>query len=411
MDTWEPTRAAGLRRLANFVPKAGRDYAKLRNYDLGPGRHEHVSTLSPWIKHRLILEEEVIQSVLQRHSFAAAEKLIQEVFWRTYWKGWLELRRSVWQDYREQVRRLTNALDHDHDLRSRWEEASEGRTGIDCFDAWSRELIDTGYLHNHARMWFASIWIFTLDLPWELGADFFLRHLLDGDPASNTLSWRWVAGLQTRGTAYLARPDNIARYTEGRFDPGHRLARVARPLDGPAPPAPSAPPEPAHWDANAPTGLLLTEEDLHPAFLFHDRAQFRGVAILQATERRSPLAVAPRVTNFVDGALRDALDRLANHGQGLVGPAHETDSVDAIVAWANELSLRQIVTAYVPTGPTSDVIENLGEKLADHNIALVPVLREWDRRAWPHATRGFFQFREKIPRILAQVQDAASPAV
>ena len=94
-----------------------------------------------------------------------------------------------------------------------------GATGIDCFDAWARELVATGYLHNHARMWFASIWIFTLRLPWELGADFFLRHLIDGDPASNTLSWRWVAGLQTAGKTYLATAENIARFTGGRFAP------------------------------------------------------------------------------------------------------------------------------------------------------------------------------------------------
>ncbi|WP_238189582.1 FAD-binding domain-containing protein [Methylobacterium frigidaeris] len=68
-------------------------------------------------------------------------------------------------------------------------------------------------------MWFASIWIFSLRLPWELGAEFFLRRLLDGDPASNTLSWRWVAGLHTRGRPYLARRDNIRDFTEGRHDP------------------------------------------------------------------------------------------------------------------------------------------------------------------------------------------------
>ena len=68
-------------------------------------------------------------------------------------------------------------------------------------------------------MWFASIWIFTLRLPWALGADFFLRHLIDADAASNTLSWRWGAGLQTVGKTYLARTENIARYTNGRFAP------------------------------------------------------------------------------------------------------------------------------------------------------------------------------------------------
>ncbi len=77
-------------------------------------------------------------------------------------------------------------------LRRAYERAVEGRTGIDGFDDWARQLVETGWLHNHTRMWFASIWIFTLRLPWALGAAFFLRHLLDGDPASNTLSWRWV---------------------------------------------------------------------------------------------------------------------------------------------------------------------------------------------------------------------------
>jgi deoxyribodipyrimidine photo-lyase len=67
-------------------------------------------------------------------------------------------------------------------------------------------------------MWFASIWIFTLGLPWRIGADFFYRHLLDGDAASNTLSWRWVAGLHTRGKAYAAESWNIEKFTGGRFN-------------------------------------------------------------------------------------------------------------------------------------------------------------------------------------------------
>ena len=106
-------------------------------------------------------------------------------------------------------------------MRAGYRAAIDGETGIECFDAWSAELCETGYLHNHARMWFASIWIFTLKLPWRLGADFFYRHLLDGDAASNTLSWRWVAGLHTRGKPYAARADNIATYSGGRFTPGH----------------------------------------------------------------------------------------------------------------------------------------------------------------------------------------------
>jgi deoxyribodipyrimidine photo-lyase len=84
------------------------------------------------------------------------------------------------------------------------ERAVNGQTGLTCFESWVTELVETGYLHNHARMWFASIWILTLGLPWRLGAVFLYRHLLDGDAASNTLGWRWVAGLQTRGKPYPA---------------------------------------------------------------------------------------------------------------------------------------------------------------------------------------------------------------
>ena len=228
-----PTREEALRRLSAFVPKAGRDYASKRNYDL-PG-HPHVSVLSPYIRHRLVTEEEVLRAILGRHSLAAAEKSVQEVLWRTYWKGWLELRPTVWADYRRSLKAALDRVQTEGGLRRDWEAACKGETGLDAFDHWARELTTTGYMHNHARMWFASIWIFTLRLPWELGADFFLRHLLDGDPASNTLSWRWVAGLQTPGKHYLARPDNIATYTEGRFRPTG-LDVTAAPLSGPRTP-------------------------------------------------------------------------------------------------------------------------------------------------------------------------------
>lgn len=399
MMSWTPTRDAALRRLDQFVPRAGRAYAKLRNFDRGPGRHEDVSTLSPWIRHRLILEEEVIAAISRRHSFSAADKFIQEVFWRTYWKGWLERRPGVWQAYRAQVRTHVDRLDRDAGLRSRWEEATQGRTGIECFDAWSKELIETGYLHNHARMWFASIWIFTLELPWELGADFFLRHLLDGDPASNTLSWRWVAGLQTRGKTYLARPDNIAKYTDGRFGTTSGLAARAVPLEGPPAPPAIAVPVATDRDGTVPTGLLVTEDDLHPMSLFARELPFRSAALMSATDRRSPLDVGPLVREFVQGAMADTRDRLGSASGTVSEP---TDSVGSIVDWARGAGLRQIVTAYTPVGPTAEALGDLRTALAEHDIAVSPVLRDFDQTAWQHTTRGFFQFREKIPAILAR---------
>ena len=204
-----PTRAAALARLEEFLPHAGR-YAADRNF-VRPG-HPNISRLSPWVQKRLLLEEEVVDAARERWSFEAVEKFVQEVYWRTYWKGWLEQRPEAWSRWVEAVPRLRDALSAGQ--RSTLEAALAGRTGIAGFDDWARELVATGYLHNHARMWFASIWVFTLKLPWELGAAFFYEHLFDGDVASNTLSWRWVAGLQTPGKTYVARADNIAHYTD-----------------------------------------------------------------------------------------------------------------------------------------------------------------------------------------------------
>ena len=214
LPDFPPTREAALARLNAFLPAAGR-YAAERNF-VRPG-NDQVSKLSPWLQKRLLLESEVVAAARERWPLAAVEKFVQEVYWRTYWKGWLEQRPAAWARWRESVPRLTDALSGEQ--RATWEAARAGRTGIAGFDAWAQELVATGYLHNHARMWFASIWIFTLRLPWELGAAFFYEHLLDGDAASNTLSWRWVAGLQTPGKTYLARADNIAHYTEGRHVP------------------------------------------------------------------------------------------------------------------------------------------------------------------------------------------------
>jgi len=395
---WPPTRAEGLMRLEAFLPCAGVGYAKNRNYDRGASRHSDVSTLSPWIRHRLITEEETVAAVLNRHRYASAEKFIQEVCWRTYWKGWLELRPSIWQQYRAQMRQQVDALEHDPGMRSRWEESTKGNTGIACFDAWAKELAETGYLHNHARMWFASIWIFTLGLPWTLGADFFLRHLLDGDPASNTLSWRWVAGLQTRGKTYLARTDNIAKYTDGRFPPTHGLARTAPPLAEPPLPRPLPPPAPAPPNTSLPTGLLVTEEDLGPACLLGQCAQIESVAMIRTTANRSPLPLSPNVTEFVAGGLADAAVRVADLSPSPLGPL--IDEPEEVVTWAKECGLHQVVYAYVPIGPTREIIDRIGEGMAEAAIPFLPVLRAWDRWFWPHATRGFFPFKARIPEGL-----------
>tara|TARA_Y100001934_G_scaffold171328_1_gene203305 strand:+ start:2021 stop:3274 length:1254 start_codon:yes stop_codon:yes gene_type:complete len=401
-STWLPTRDEGLRRLETFLPYAGREYARLRNFDDGPGRHVHVSTLSPWIRHRLLPESEVVNAVLKRHRFKASEKFIQEVFWRTYWKGWLELRPSVWHRYQSDLEQLIDRLKRDDELHFRFSRATSGETGVQCFDEWANELTEHGYLHNHSRMWFASIWIFWFGLPWQLGADFFLRNLLDGDPAANTLSWRWVAGLQTRGKAYIARPDNIAKFTRGKFRPNEVALAKAPPISGPPDPIPRQIDVRTDWNRTRRTGLLLTEDDLSPEFLRFPVDGFEGLATLNSSQGRSPLGVSNTVAAFVDGAFNDTLGRIRSVAGRSTGHVLQTSSVYNLVDWARRAQIEQFVTPYSPVGPAQDALDVLERKLAPLGIGLERILRSSDALAWPKATHGFFRFRKIIPTLIRQ---------
>ncbi|MCY7412811.1 MAG: DNA photolyase [Salinibacterium sp.] len=414
---FNPPRAAGLARLADFVPRAGRAYAADRNLDRGPDERSNVSTLSPWVRHRLVTERDVAEAVLQRHSLDAASKFVQEVYWRTYWKGWLELRPSVWARYAAAVEPALAGLSAAD--RASYDAAVTGSTGIEGFDDWARELVETGYLHNHARMWFASIWIFTLRLPWQLGADFFMRHLLDGDPASNTLSWRWVGGLQTVGKTYLATAQNIDFATGGRFRPSGLATRaIALDNDGPAPtPIPAPQPEPLPGGRAA---LLLHEDDLHAESLASAfeaaGAQVVAVAAPSAGEPRSPLSAgsadgskaasvpapsSPLVVTFTAGALTDGRDRAGAH-YAIGTTALDGLTASAVLPWLRAHSLTALVTPHAPVGPVRDRLDRLAIDLAAEGVTLARVLRPWDARAWPHATRGFFSFREQIPALLRE---------
>ena len=390
MIQFPPTRAAALSRLAAFAPRAGRAYAANRNADL-PG-HPHVSNLSPYLGHRTLTEAEVLAHILTLHSPTAAEKFIAEVFWRTYWKGWLERRPGVWGQYKSGLNAALNRIQTESRLHDDWQSACLGTTGIGCFDHWARELVQTGYLHNHARMWFASIWCFTLRLPWELGADLFLRHLLDGDPASNTLSWRWVAGIQTPGKTYLARADNIAFYTGGRFNPTG-LAKVAVPLPGPSLPTLGPVPQSNPWPEGGRIGLLLTAEDLSPDWLL-DPITPVATATLPAAPR-SPLDTAPGVTEFTNALIGDCLTRQKN-----LGPVTQVPDVAALVTWARDQRLDSLITAHIPTGPAADQMSGLRPALAVQAIRLHSLIRSYDAQAWPHASHGFFKFRDAIPGLL-----------
>jgi deoxyribodipyrimidine photo-lyase len=396
------TREAGEERLREFIPRMGEQYTRERNFDIGAGAHQHVSQLSPYVRRRLILEQELLEAALAAHGLRRAEKFIQEVFWRGYFKGWLEQRPAVWHNYRSRLVACLREVQTDSALAARVNQAEAGRTGLDYFDAWVRELVDTGYLHNHARMWFASIWIFTLKLPWQIGADFFYRHLLDGDPASNTLGWRWVAGLHTRGKSYEAEAGNIARFTRHRFSPlPNELARVEHGLEHTEPEglpdcvALRAVRDP---DPSLASVILITEEDCRIEDFDLHSFDVRGVATLEASALRSPQAVSQSVMRAEQQALADTAQRAGGPCISL-----RAEKPRDLVEWAASLGARQIITPYIPQGPLRDWIDEAEPALRAAELVFCELTREWDRQVWPHSNAGFFKLKQRIPDIVKRL--------
>ncbi|MEL6288057.1 MAG: FAD-binding domain-containing protein [Pseudomonadota bacterium] len=411
--TFTPTRAAGLERSQAFAASAGRAYASTRNHDYGPGNRSNVSCLSPWLRHRLVLEREVIADVLAEHSPNGAEKFIAEVFWRTYFKGWLEHRPEVWDVYLHDVGEIDAAWRADPEQAAALEAALAGETGIACFDAWIEELVTYGYLHNHTRMWFASIWIFTLRLPWQLGADFFLRHLLDGDPASNTLSWRWVGGLHTKGKTYLATASNIVRFTDGRFGRGPQLSRQL------ADQAPALDEDEEHdrgvldfsdVPGTGPCVLLIGEDDCSAETLTFRASPVAIIASHAASMRSPATAVSAAVMGFTDSAIQNAAERASAH----YDVAHEIVAAEALgeklVALCAEKNVDRVVVARPPVGPFKDLLARIAPSLAAEGFTIERVGREYDQAAWPHASKGFFGLKKKIPGLIKSL-DLALPVV
>lgn len=384
----------------------GSDYERQRNFDFGSGQHHYVSQLSPYIRRRLILEKEAIQSALDCHGPKASEKFIQEVFWRSYFKGWLELRPIVWVQYRQALEKDLSALESNVKLKDRVKAAEEGRTGLKYFDTWVQELIDTGYLHNHARMWFASIWIFTLGLPWRIGADFFYRNLLDGDAASNTLSWRWVAGLHTRGKAYAAERWNIEKFTGGRFHPAENELKIdIEPLDLSEPdglPEIQKLCDPIKPKTGLPSLLLLTDEDCRIEDF--DPASFSWVAVasLACSQYRSPREVSARVIEFEREALADVAQRNKLTPDSFCVDSRN-DSLEKLIHFILQSGAKQLVTPYRTQGPTRDLLEGKRALFEAHGIRLCEWRRDWDTRIWPYANGGFFKVKQRIPDFLRQM--------
>ncbi|MCR9254863.1 MAG: deoxyribodipyrimidine photo-lyase [Alphaproteobacteria bacterium] len=198
-------RAEAIDRLAAVKPA---QYKRTRNHLDGA-----VSRLSPYIRHGILSLSEARDDVLERSSPATAEKFVNELAWRDYWQRvYAKIGHGVWED-REEYKTGFVAADYADTLPPA---LVAGETGLACMDGFARELEETGYLHNHARMWVAAYVVHFLRVKWQAGARWFLAHLLDGDPASNNLSWQWVASTFSR-KPYIWNRENLDRNTDGRY--------------------------------------------------------------------------------------------------------------------------------------------------------------------------------------------------
>jgi deoxyribodipyrimidine photo-lyase len=268
---------------------------------------------------------------------------------------------------------------------------------------FARELVETGYLHNHARMWFAGWWIHIERLPWQLGADFFLRHLLDGDPASNTLSWRWVAGLQTPGKTYLPRRSNLEKYLPAEVLEMHHkgLEQLEQPqafiLPAESPPTitrPSLPPAPSLRDGRV--GIWIHEEDL--LIEQGPLTALKPVAILATGDSGTwtRLRYPEPKTAWLRTAITDAARR-AGSAFGVEARVHADSSItEALVRWATGHQIQQIAAMRPEIGPLDDQFRDLQVALTKYEIDLVLFDRPEDRALRPLATSGFFGFWEKM---------------
>ena len=374
---FEASRAKALDKLNNFVENNLSEYSKLRNFDYGPDNRSNISCLSPYITHGIINEKEVIKKSLDKFSFAKNEKFIQEVLWRTYWKGWLELRPSVWTDFLIELKKIKGDFQNNQNYKN----AIDGKTNVECFNYWVNELKENNYLHNHTRMWFASIWIFTLNLPWQLGAEFFMQHLYDGDAASNTLGWRWVAGVQTQGKHYLASEWNIKKFTNNRF------SNIK--LNENAPPKISEKKysilkqdftNPENIDQN---NLIIFENNLCFETSDFQNNKFKKFYIISNKNENRCIKLSEKVLKFKSSLIQDQEQRFKNQ------------SIDCEVIDISEIKKIEKAVGLYPT-----IGENL-DYLNSNTFKINFLYRELDQNSWQYCNKGFFNFKNYIPKIIS----------
>ena len=376
---FEPSRAQATNKLDNFIENNLSEYSRLRNFDFGPDKRSNISCISPYISHGILNELEVIDKALKKFSFSKNEKFIQEVLWRTYWKGWLELRPNVWTDYIIELKIIREKYKDNKDYLN----AIDGNTNIECFNEWVKELKEFNYLHNHTRMWFASIWIFTLNLPWQLGAEFFMKHLYDGDAASNTLGWRWVAGIQTQGKHYLASEWNIKKFTNNRFNNIN--------LNENAPPKVSEKIYKAVLkDFNNPVSLdeqnlIIFDNNLSFELTDFKDHKFKKIYLVNNNNDSRNIKLSEKTVKFKTNLIQDQKRRL------------DEKSLDCeIIDIGNLKTIENSYFLYPCVGENLDFVTSQGI----NNIKFL--YRNLDRSSWKYCNKGFFNFKKYIPTIIKE---------
>ena len=378
----------------SYLPNTGSYYRDNRNYsyDLINNRNT-TSLLSPYIRYRLLSEEDIIKKTLSINSFTKTEKFIQEIYWRTYWKGWLEHRPDVYEDYITKRNELLKNLSN----TSKYQKAINGETHLTFFNDWIKKLKEDGYLHNHVRMWFASIWIFTLDLPWQLGANFFMEKLLDGDPASNTLSWRWVAGIQTKGKHYLARKNNIIKYGNIEINDNTKLNEQAVCLEESksyfAKDLVFDNPKTDYLDS-----ILIPTEDLN--FILNNEFKFKnifsGVPLNDYNDHNFSQKVKDHIKKITISNFKDN-----NFYKDYEYIIEFENYYEKFTNWANKKNIKKIGLPYVTKGNWNKIYQKL---ISDNpSINFVYLYRKYDMQAWQFAKKGFFNFKKHIPELISKL--------
>jgi len=365
----------GQRTWNDFLEYKLLNYEKLRNFDYGPNNKSSVSRLSPYISHRLFLEYELIKEIKNYSQIDKSKKFIEEIYWRIYWKGWMENRPKVWNDF---------ILKKDYEYnKDDYNRAIIGKTHLYFFNSWVDELKKYNYLHNHTRMWFASTWIFNLGLPWQLGASFFFKYLYDGDAASNILSWRWVAGLHTKGKQYHFSPSNLKKFSNNRFnvekiDQKPILLEEENELE--------LDDEIYKYNMKKQSDyLILFENDMHAKTLGKIFKKYKKVFVILLTNEQRKIKISQEVYDFK----KTIVAEFASHFKNV-------EIIDVDLFEKKMENIKQFDLIYPSIGDNNDFINRF--KISNKKI-IFNLVRDADLFAWKFAKKGFFKFKENIPKI------------